>query len=89
MKQRTLLREVSVKGNALHTGDAVRMTLKPAPANTGIVFRRTDIHGHPEVKPSVDHIVDLVHHHRKRPGQVHTVSMSCPPSAAAASTPDH
>ena len=43
MKQRTLAREVSIKGNALHTGDAVHMTFKPAPANHGIVFRRVDL----------------------------------------------
>jgi len=60
MKQRTLLREVSVKGNALHTGDAVHMTFKPAPANHGIVFRRVDLHGHPELKPRVDQVTDLV-----------------------------
>ena len=75
MKQRTLLREVSVKGNALHTGDAVRMTLKPALVNTGIVFRRIDIHGHPEVKPTVDQIVDLVRSTTiaNGPAKVHTV----------------
>ena len=60
MKQRTLLREVSIKGNALHTGDAVHMTFKPAPVNHGIVFRRIDLHGHPELKPRVDQITDLV-----------------------------
>lgn len=60
MKQRTLLREVSIKGNALHTGDAVHMTFKPAPANHGIVFRRVDLHGHPELKPRVDLVTDLV-----------------------------
>ena len=41
MKQRTLAREVSIKGNALHTGDAVTLTMKPAPAGHGIVFKRT------------------------------------------------
>jgi UDP-3-O-[3-hydroxymyristoyl] N-acetylglucosamine deacetylase / 3-hydroxyacyl-[acyl-carrier-protein] dehydratase len=60
MKQRTLLREVSIKGNALHTGDAVHMTFKPAPANHGIVFKRVDLHGHPELKPRVDQVTDLV-----------------------------
>ena len=60
MKQRTLLREVSIKGNALHTGDAVHMTFKPAPVNHGIVFKRTDLHGQPEIKPRVDHVTDLV-----------------------------
>jgi UDP-3-O-[3-hydroxymyristoyl] N-acetylglucosamine deacetylase/3-hydroxyacyl-[acyl-carrier-protein] dehydratase len=60
MKQRSLLREVSIKGNALHTGDAVHMTFKPAPVNHGIVFKRTDLHGHPELKPRVDQVTDLV-----------------------------
>ncbi len=60
MKQRTLLREVSIRGNALHTGDAVHMTIKPAPVNHGIVFRRVDLHGHPELKPRVDQVTDLV-----------------------------
>ncbi len=60
MKQRTLLREVSIKGNALHTGDAVHMTFKPAPVNHGIVFRRVDLHGHPELKPRIDQVTDLV-----------------------------
>jgi UDP-3-O-[3-hydroxymyristoyl] N-acetylglucosamine deacetylase/3-hydroxyacyl-[acyl-carrier-protein] dehydratase len=60
MKQRTLLREVSVKGNALHTGDAVHMIFKPAPVNHGIVFKRVDLHGHPELKPRVDQVTDLV-----------------------------
>lgn len=60
MKQRTLLREVSIKGNTLHTGDTVHLTFKPAPANHGIVFRRVDLHGHPELKPRVDLVTDLV-----------------------------
>ena len=45
MKQRTLLREVSLKGKALHTGEEVNMTIKPAPENHGIVFKRLDIYG--------------------------------------------
>ncbi|HKB90335.1 MAG TPA: bifunctional UDP-3-O-[3-hydroxymyristoyl] N-acetylglucosamine deacetylase/3-hydroxyacyl-ACP dehydratase [Opitutaceae bacterium] len=60
MKQRTLAREVSVKGSGLHTGDAVTLTLKPAPANHGIVFKRTDLHGHPEIKASIALVTDLV-----------------------------
>ncbi len=60
MKQRTILREVSLSGNALHTGEAVTLTMKPAPAGHGIVFRRVDLAGQPEVKPRVDLITDLV-----------------------------
>ncbi len=60
MKQRTILREVSLSGNALHTGEYVTLTMKPAPAGHGIVFKRVDIAGQPEVKPRVDLITDLV-----------------------------
>jgi UDP-3-O-[3-hydroxymyristoyl] N-acetylglucosamine deacetylase/3-hydroxyacyl-[acyl-carrier-protein] dehydratase len=60
MKQRTLAREVSIKGNGLHTGDPVTLTMKPAPAGHGIVFKRTDLHGAPEISPRVDQVTDLV-----------------------------
>ena len=75
MKQRTLLREVSIKGNALHTGDAVHLTLKPAPMNHGIVFKRTDLHGQPELKPRVDLVTDLVRATTIQQGhaKIHTV----------------
>ncbi len=75
MKQRTLLREVSIKGNALHTGDAVHLTFKPAPKNHGIVFKRMDLHGHPEIKPRVDLVTDLVRATTIQQGhaKIHTV----------------
>jgi UDP-3-O-[3-hydroxymyristoyl] N-acetylglucosamine deacetylase / 3-hydroxyacyl-[acyl-carrier-protein] dehydratase len=75
MKQRTLLREVSIKGNALHTGDAVHMTFKPAAVGHGIVFRRMDLHGHPEIKPRVDLVTDLVRATTIQQGhaKIHTV----------------
>jgi len=60
MKQRTLAREVSIKGNSLHTGDAVTMTLKPAPVDHGFVFRRVALSGAPELRPRVDFVTDLV-----------------------------
>jgi UDP-3-O-[3-hydroxymyristoyl] N-acetylglucosamine deacetylase/3-hydroxyacyl-[acyl-carrier-protein] dehydratase len=75
MKQRTLSRPVSVKGNALHTGEAVTLTLKPAPANHGIVFVRVDLGGQPEIKPRVDNVTDLVRATTIQSGHVkiHTV----------------
>lgn len=60
MKQRTLAREVSIKGSSLHTGDAVTLTLKPAPVDHGFVFRRVDLSGAPELRPRVDFVTDLV-----------------------------
>jgi UDP-3-O-[3-hydroxymyristoyl] N-acetylglucosamine deacetylase len=43
LRQRTLKSLVTASGVGLHTGRKVRMTLRPAPPNTGIVFRRVDI----------------------------------------------
>lgn len=42
MNQRTLANPIKAKGIGLHTGHESVMTLKPAPVNTGIVFRRVD-----------------------------------------------
>ncbi len=41
----TLRKPISAKGVGLHSGVPVTMTLRPAPAGTGIVFRRTDLDG--------------------------------------------
>ncbi|HLF11794.1 MAG TPA: UDP-3-O-acyl-N-acetylglucosamine deacetylase [Gammaproteobacteria bacterium] len=43
MKQRTLKESVHATGIGLHGGEKVYMTLRPAPANSGIVFRRLDL----------------------------------------------
>jgi UDP-3-O-[3-hydroxymyristoyl] N-acetylglucosamine deacetylase len=43
LRQRTLKSFISASGVGLHTGRKVRMTLRPAPADTGIVFRRVDL----------------------------------------------
>jgi UDP-3-O-[3-hydroxymyristoyl] N-acetylglucosamine deacetylase/3-hydroxyacyl-[acyl-carrier-protein] dehydratase len=60
MKQRTILREVSISGKSLHTGEEVNLTIKPAPVNHGIVFQRLDLFGKPELKPLVGFVTDLV-----------------------------
>lgn len=43
LRQRTLKTLVSAAGVGLHTGQKVRITLRPAPAETGVVFRRIDL----------------------------------------------
>ena len=43
IRQRTVKSLVNAIGVGLHTGARVNLTLRPAPANTGIVFRRTDL----------------------------------------------
>jgi UDP-3-O-[3-hydroxymyristoyl] N-acetylglucosamine deacetylase len=42
-KQRTLKSVIRAAGVGLHTGEKVAMTLRPAPPNTGIIFRRIDL----------------------------------------------
>ena len=60
MKQRTLARAVSIQGSGLHTGNPVTMAFKPAPVDHGIVFKRLDLNGQPEVRPRIDLVGDLV-----------------------------
>lgn len=43
IRQRTLKNSIRATGVGLHTGEKVYLTLKPAPADSGIVFRRTDL----------------------------------------------
>ena len=50
IKQRTLKQSVSAMGVGLHKGEKVQVTLRPAPANTGIVFRRVDLYPVVDIK---------------------------------------
>ncbi len=53
--QRTLRRQISCVGIGLHSGNKVNLTLKPAAADFGIRFRRTDLGGH-EIAATVQHL---------------------------------
>src|SRR5262245_62140516 len=43
IRQRTLRNTIRATGIGLHTGEKVYMTMKPAPIDHGIVFRRADL----------------------------------------------
>lgn len=43
MRQKTIANTIKAKGVGLHTGHEAILTLRPAPDNTGIVFRRVDL----------------------------------------------
>ena len=43
LKQRTLKKAISATGVGLHNGEKVTLTLRPAAADTGIVFKRVDL----------------------------------------------
>lgn len=57
-KQHTIAKSVSISGTGLHTGVNTTMTFLPAPAGTGIVFKRIDLAGSPTVQADVDNVVD-------------------------------
>ena len=57
-KQRTLAREISLSGKGLHTGIDVTITFKPAPANHGYKFCRTDLPGMPRIDAIADNVTD-------------------------------
>lgn len=56
--QRTLRRQVSCAGIGLHSGNKVTLSLKPAPANSGIRFRRTDL-GNLEIQATVANLAGM------------------------------
>ena len=60
IKQRTIKKSVQETGIGLHKGDKVTMTLRPAPANTGIVFRRVDLEPYVDIPAKADAVADTM-----------------------------
>lgn len=58
MRQRTLRASFKATGVSLHTGENVYMTLHPAPVDTGIVFRRTDLSPVLEIPARAENVGD-------------------------------
>ncbi|MDG2052293.1 MAG: bifunctional UDP-3-O-[3-hydroxymyristoyl] N-acetylglucosamine deacetylase/3-hydroxyacyl-ACP dehydratase [Flavobacteriaceae bacterium] len=57
IKQKTIVKEVSLSGVGLHTGKCVNMTFKPAPENYGYAFVRIDLEGKPVIEADVNYVV--------------------------------
>ncbi len=55
-KQQTLSGAASLAGTSLHTGEKVTLTMKPAPANNGIIFRRIDLDDQPFIAACVGNV---------------------------------
>ena len=77
IRQRTLRNAIKATGVGLHTGDKVYLTLAPAPVNTGIVFRRTDLDPVVEIPGRADNVVDT------------TLSTGLSANGASVSTVEH
>ncbi|MDR2668024.1 MAG: bifunctional UDP-3-O-[3-hydroxymyristoyl] N-acetylglucosamine deacetylase/3-hydroxyacyl-ACP dehydratase, partial [Puniceicoccales bacterium] len=58
--QRTVERRVGVRGRGLHTGQDVTVHICPAEIGSGIIFRRVDFIGKPELCPDISTVGDLV-----------------------------
>jgi UDP-3-O-[3-hydroxymyristoyl] N-acetylglucosamine deacetylase/3-hydroxyacyl-[acyl-carrier-protein] dehydratase len=57
--QQTIKQEVSYSGVGLHKGSKTKITFKPAPPNTGVLFKRVDIADSPVIPADIDHVLDL------------------------------
>ncbi|HEX5009864.1 MAG TPA: UDP-3-O-acyl-N-acetylglucosamine deacetylase [Planctomycetota bacterium] len=74
-RQRTLAAPAELSGAGLHEGRGVTARLLPAPAGTGVVFRRADLPGAPEVRVAPDSLGEAARRTQLVHGsaEVHTV----------------
>jgi UDP-3-O-[3-hydroxymyristoyl] N-acetylglucosamine deacetylase/3-hydroxyacyl-[acyl-carrier-protein] dehydratase len=75
LQQQTLREPANFEGVGLHSGNPVRMSFLPAPANAGIRFRRVDLEGSPEVEARVENVSDTTRSTTLSKGniKIHTV----------------
>ncbi|QDT17494.1 UDP-3-O-acyl-N-acetylglucosamine deacetylase [Alienimonas californiensis] len=57
--QTTLAADAELSGVAFFTGGDVRVRFRPAPADSGVVFVRTDLPGQPSVPATIEHALEL------------------------------
>jgi UDP-3-O-[3-hydroxymyristoyl] N-acetylglucosamine deacetylase len=58
LRQRTIKAGIKATGIGLHTGKKVTMSLRPAPVDAGIVFRRVDLASAADIRASADAVTD-------------------------------
>ena len=58
-KQHTVAGSAKVSGISLHTGSRATLRIQPAPADSGIVFRRVDLPGKDEIQALASSVVDV------------------------------
>ncbi len=57
--QKTIKKPVSYSGIGLHTGNKTTITFRPASADSGVKFVRTDLPGRPTIPALIDHVIGL------------------------------
>ena len=89
LKQRTLRESIKSTGVGLHSGSKVVMMLSPAPADTGIVFRRSDLSPVQDIPARADWVNETslsTNLGRWRPAKSPLSNIYCQPSAVWVST---
>ena len=60
LNQKTIKKNINIKGVGLHSGLDVNLTIKPAEANTGIVFKRIDLKDNNIVIPNIFNVSSAI-----------------------------
>jgi UDP-3-O-[3-hydroxymyristoyl] N-acetylglucosamine deacetylase len=58
IRQRTIREKVVCEGVGLHCGRPIKLELLPAPVDSQIIFVRTDVAAHPELRAHVENLAD-------------------------------
>ena len=53
LNQKTINKNLTFNGIGLHSGLAVKMTIKPAEPNSGIIFKRIDLNENNIIIPNI------------------------------------
>ena len=57
-KQTTIKKSISLEGVGIHTGNQVKLTFMPAPADSGYIFKRIDLKNKPQIEALAKYVVD-------------------------------
>lgn len=57
-KQKTIEKEVSLRGVGLHTGADVTLVFKPGAENSGFLFQRVDLEGSPKIEADANYVTN-------------------------------
>ena len=60
LNQKTIKKNISIRGVGLHSGKNVKLTIKPAKPNTGIIFKRIDLEKNNIVIPNLFNVSSAV-----------------------------
>ena len=60
LKQKTINKDISIKGVGLHSGIVAKMTIKPAEPNSGIIFKRIDLKENNIIIPNIFNVSSAI-----------------------------